>query len=85
MYHELDLSILVTVIPLICDVLNGSKVLLDKISVISSIISGFLKSGLSEPYFNIASLYGILLNGLGDTSLSLKWVNISWKIFSPTS
>ena len=76
LYHEFDLSILSTFIPLIFNVLNGSKVLFDNIAVKSSISNGFLKSGLSEPYFSIASLYGILLNGIGDTSLSLKWVNI---------
>ena len=57
--------------------LKPAKSLFSNISEASSIISGFLKSGLSHPYFNIASLYGILLNGLGDTSLSLKWVNMS--------
>ena len=77
LYHEFDLSIFATVIPLIWDVLNGSNVLFDKILVKSSIINGFLKSGLSEPYLSIASLNGILLKGLSDTSLSLKCVNMS--------
>ena len=34
-----------------------------KHSVTSCIIKGFLKSGLSIPYFSIASLYGIRTNG----------------------
>ena len=72
LYQEFDLSIFLTVIPLIKDALNGSNELLLNISVKSSITNGFLKSGLSEPYLSIASLNGILLNGLSDTSLSLK-------------
>ena len=39
-----------------------------KHSVTLFITSGFLKSGLSEPYFSIASLYGILTNGASSIS-----------------
>ncbi len=47
------------------------------ISVISSMISGFLKSGLSLPYLSIASLNLILLKGGLLTSKSLNLVNTS--------
>ena len=43
--------------------INGLKVHFLKKSDRSIIYKGFLKSGLSEPYFNIASLYVILGNG----------------------
>ena len=56
LYQEFDLSIESTFIHLMVVFLNGSKDVFDKISVISSIINGFLKSGLSLPYFKIASV-----------------------------
>ena len=56
LYQELDFSILSTFIPRIVVSLNGANDVLLNISVNSVIINGFLKSGLSEPYINIASL-----------------------------
>src|SRR6056300_1122642 len=55
---------------------------LEKISVISFIIKGFLKSGLSDPYFNIASLYVIRgnlskSNFLFENSLKVLTINFS--------
>ena len=47
--------------------LNALKSEFSKIVVTSWIINGFLKSGLSIPYFSIASLYGILTNGPSST------------------
>ena len=55
LYHEFGLSIVSTLIALIVVSLNGSKSLFDKISVMSVISNGFLKSGLSVPYFRIDS------------------------------
>ena len=77
LYQELDLSILSTLIHLTTVSLNGAKSLKFIISLISSIIRGFLRSGLSLPYFNNASLYLILLNGKGETSLLPNLVNTS--------
>ena len=42
----------------------------------SCIISGFLKSGLSIPYFSIASLYGILINGPSSTFQFVNFLNV---------
>ena len=48
-----------TIIAFIVLSLNALNSVSLNISVASCIISGFLKSGLSIPYFSIASLYGI--------------------------
>ena len=66
-----------TLIPLMVVSLNGAKSILDKISVNSVITNGLRKSGLSEPYFNMASVYGILLKGIGLTSLLPNLVKTS--------
>ena len=55
LYQEFDEVILDTLIALIVVFLNGAKSAFDKISVTSVISNGFLKSGLSDPYFKIAS------------------------------
>ena len=49
--------------------------------VTSLIINGFLKSGLSMPYFSIASLYGIRINGPSST---FQFVNFL-KVYGTTS
>ena len=62
--HEFGLdAIPSTAIPRMVEFMNGLNVVSLKQSVKSIISNGFLKSGLSVPYFSIASLYGILLNG----------------------
>ena len=56
--------------------------------VTSWIINGFLKSGLSIPYFSIASLYGILTIGPSSTFqfvCSLKVAGITFSITLKTS
>ena len=56
-----------------------------KISVASCIISGFLKSGLSIPYFSIASLYGIFINGPSSTFHVVNFLKVDVNISSSTS
>ena len=56
--------------------------------VTSHISKGFLKSGLSVPYFNIASLYVILGNGfevISQSENSLKTLVITGSIALKTS
>ena len=55
------------------------------ISVASCIISGFLKSGLSIPYFSIASKYGILINGPSSTCQVVFSLNTYGTTSSATS
>ena len=45
-------------------------------SVTSCMINGFLKSGLSIPYFSIASLYGILKNGPSSTFQFVNFLKV---------
>ena len=52
--------------------------------VTSCIINGFLKSGLSLPYFSIASLYGILINGPSSTFQFVKCLNVDVNTSSNT-
>ena len=55
--------------------LNALKSKCSKISVTSTISNGFLKSGLSVPYFNITSLYFNLGNGQSFIFLSENSLN----------
>ena len=59
-------GIALTIAPLAIDFLKISNLTssLFIISVTSNIFIGFLRSGLSVPYFNIESLYLILLKGI---------------------
>ena len=50
----------------------------------STIVKGFLKSGLSVPNFNIASSYVILSNGKEEILKFEKFLKTSYKIFSVT-
>ena len=75
--HEFDLSHESNFIHLTSLSLNTTDSLFLSIEVKFSISNLILKSGLSLPYFSIASLYGILLNGIGLTSLFPNFLNTS--------
>ena len=64
--------------------IKGLKVHFLKKSDKSIMNNGFLKSGLSLPYFNIASLYGILGKGYSATFLSENLVNVLYTTGSIT-
>ena len=66
-----------TIMYLIVLSLNALNSVYLKQCVASLIINGFLKSGLSIPYFSIASEYGILINGVFTTFQSLFFLNTS--------
>ena len=70
-------TIPLTIDPLLTNFLNISKLTssLLKISVISAISKGFLKSGLSEPYLSIALSKGILGNFSWSNFLEENFLN----------
>ena len=72
-------------IALIVFPLNALNSVFSNTFVTSIIINGFLKSGLSVPYFSIASLYGILSNGASDIFQSLFFLNTFEITSSPTA
>ena len=55
---------------------NALKSEFSKHFVTSWIIKGFLKSGLSIPYFSIASLYGIFTKGPSSTFQFVNFLNV---------
>ena len=65
--------------------LKGAKSVSSNISLISFIIRGFLKSGLSVPYLSIASAYDILAKGGFETSLSENSLNTLYRTSSATA
>ena len=65
-----------TIIAFIVFPSNALKSEFAKHFVTSSIINGFLKSGLSIPYFSIASLYGIFTNGPSSTFHVVNFLNV---------
>ena len=65
--------------------LNGRNSHLLKKSDKSTIFNGFLKSGLSEPYVNMASSNVILVKGGLETVPLPKVLNTSYRTVSATS